>query len=300
MFPFRDHNPSDCTPYVVYLLIAANVLVYLTTLEARLDERLLYGHYDSWALFPARVTEGYGYHGLLTSVFVHGGLLHLAGNMLFLWIFGDNLEDQLGHGGFLLFYIACGVGASLIQVMTEPASQVPVVGASGAIAGIMGGYLLLFPKARIDILLILIVFIRVISVPAWVMLGFWAAIQFFGLLESGDGVGGVAYGAHAGGFVVGLVLTIPRWLSLGGTGFWKQTHGRPRYPEMSAARRVYNGSDHLHPPLETLRPRKHSSPHARAPWGPESVSAGSLPRVPRKPRRRAVTSRESPWRNPRK
>ena len=112
-------------------------------------------------------------------MFLHGGLLHIAGNMLFLWVFGDNLEDAFGHVGFLLFYLACGIAAALAQALPDPGSTVPMVGASGAIAGVMGGYLLLFPRARVDVLVILIIIVRMIALPAWVMLGFWFVLQAF-------------------------------------------------------------------------------------------------------------------------
>jgi membrane associated rhomboid family serine protease len=228
MFPIRDHNPSQRTPYVTYALIAANVLVFLLYLPLLGDEARLAAFFDRWALTPARFTAGADSFTLLTYMFLHGGLLHLGGNMLFLWIFGDNLEDSFGHLGFLAFYLACGVAAALAQVLPDPGSRVPMVGASGAIAGVMGGYLLLFPRARVDVLVILIVILRMIALPAWVMLGFWFALQAvnsyasFGLAE-----GGVAHLAHTGGFIAGALLTLPFWLRRGGPGFWNRTHGAP-------------------------------------------------------------------------
>ncbi|EDQ03880.1 hypothetical protein OIHEL45_00522 [Sulfitobacter indolifex HEL-45] len=158
MFPIRDHNPSGRTPYVTYALMAVNIGVFLSYLSLMSDERALGEFYYSYALLPARLSHGEGYFGLITSQFLHGGWMHLAGNMLFLWIFGDNVEDEMGHGRYLLFYLACGIAAGLGQVVTEPLSWVPMVGASGAIAGVMGGYLLLFPRAKVDILVIFIVF----------------------------------------------------------------------------------------------------------------------------------------------
>lgn len=231
MFPIRDHNSSGRTPYVVYALIAANVAVFLSYLGLMDDTRAMMHFYSQWAEIPARISDGGGLHTLFTSMFLHGGFMHLAGNMLFLWIFGDNLEDEMGHAGFLAFYLACGVGAGLVHAVSAPNSPVPTVGASGAIAGVMGGYLLLFPKARIDILLIFIIFFRVVSVPAWVMLGLWLGFQLLGSLDADPNGGGVAYWAHTGGFAVGLVLAFPVWLRRGGVAFWSRTHGQPPHPE---------------------------------------------------------------------
>lgn len=231
MLPIRDHNPSGRTPYVVYALMTANILVYLGYFLLPGDAAL-YELWRNWAIIPARITQGGGFETFVTSMFLHGGFMHLAGNMLFLWIFGDNLEDQMGHVPFALFYLAAGLGAGLIHVISAPDSVVPTVGASGAIAGVMGGYLLLFPKARMDILLILIVFFRVFTVPAWVMLGVWLGLQFFGSLAADPDSGGVAYWAHTGGFAVGLILTVPLWLRRGGLAFWNRTHGHPPHPEL--------------------------------------------------------------------
>lgn len=231
MFPIRDHNPSGRTPYVVYLLMAANILAFMGYFSLMEESRALSRFYFDYAIIPARISQGAGYETLLTSTFIHGGFMHLAGNMLFLWIFGDNLEDEMGHLPFLLFYVLSGLGAGYLHVLSAPMSQVPTIGASGAIAGVMGGYLLMFPKAKVDILLIFIIFFRIIPVPAWLMLGLWLGLQFLGGLGSDPDTGGVAYWAHAGGFVVGLALTIPLWLRRGGPGYWNQTEGHPPHPE---------------------------------------------------------------------
>lgn len=236
MFPIRDHNPSTRVPYVTIALIAINVLVYLWGLGALDSNRALAQFYYDYALLPVRLTNGENYSALVTSIFLHGGFMHLAGNMLFLWIFGDNLEDEMGHLPFLLFYLASGIGASLAQVVTDPTSAIPTVGASGAIAGVMGGYLLLFPKARVDVLLILIVYIRVFPIPAWIMLGIWFAMQLFSGVSVDTSAGGVAYWAHAGGFVIGLALTLPLWLKEGGQRFWERTDGHPPHPEATYRR----------------------------------------------------------------
>jgi membrane associated rhomboid family serine protease len=231
MFPIRDHNPSGRRPYVTYALMALNIGVFLSYVGLMADEQALGNFYYNYALLPARLSAGEGYAGLLTSMFLHGGWMHLAGNMLFLWIFGDNVEDEMGHIPYLLFYLACGVAAGLGQVITEPLSWVPMVGASGAIAGVMGGYLLLFPRAKVDILVIFIVFFRIFPIPAWVMLGLWFGLQFIGGIGATPGTGGVAYWAHAGGFIAGLVLTLPVWLRRGGFAFWSRTHGHPPHAE---------------------------------------------------------------------
>lgn len=164
-------------------------------------------------------------------MFLHGGLAHLGGNMLFLFIFGDNIEDEFGHLGFLLFYLACGLIAGLTHYIAAPYSPVPTVGASGAIAGVMGGYLLLFPKARVDILIILVVIFRIFPIPAYVVLAVWFGMQIFGGLGSSADQGGVAYWAHAGGFLGGLLLALPLWLRHGGPAFWARNDGHPPHPE---------------------------------------------------------------------
>ncbi len=227
MFPIRDHNPSGRTPYVTWALIAANILIFLLMLPLFQDERALMLFFYDWALIPAKGD----WTGYLTSQFLHGGFLHLAGNMLFLWVFGDNMEDEMGHLPFLGFYLAAGVAAGIAQTLPDPASTIPMVGASGAIAGVMGGYLLMFPRARVDVLVILVVLIRIFPVPAWVVLGFWFVAQVVTGAATPTVGGGVAYWAHAGGFVAGLAMTLPLWLRRGGTSFWSRTHGIPPHPE---------------------------------------------------------------------
>lgn len=231
MFPIRDHNPSNSTPFVTYALIAVNVVVFLSYWPGAGDGRAVMGFFNTWAMHPNRISSGVGWHTLFSSMFLHGGWMHLIGNMLFLWIFGDNLEDRMGHGRFLLFYLASGLGAGLAHVLAAPYSAVPTVGASGAIAGVMGGYLLLFPRAKVDILFIFLIFFRVFSVPAWLMLGAWFGLQLLNGVGADPATGGVAYWAHAGGFVIGLVLCLPLFLRLGGPAFWGRTHGRPPHPE---------------------------------------------------------------------
>ena len=232
MFPIRDHNPSERTPYVTYLLVFLNIAMFLLTMPWGFG---MTGLWDQLALYPVAVVNGEYMWGLVTHMFLHAGPLHIAGNMLFLWIFGDNLEDQMGHFGFLIFYLSSGLVAAGAQIAANPQEGIPMVGASGAIAGVMGGYLLLFPKARVDVLAIIIVFIKVFTIPAWVMLGVWFVLQIFGgfSLMGGDSV---AYWAHAGGFVAGVILALPIFLRRGGPSFWQRTHGQPPHPPTQYSR----------------------------------------------------------------
>lgn len=230
MFPIRDHNPSGRTPYVTYALMILNIGIFLSYVPILSEPREINLFFASYALIPAQVTDGAAFQGLFTSMFLHAGWMHLAGNMLFLWIYGDNVEDEMGHGPYLVFYMACGIAAGLAQVLFEPGSWVPMVGASGAIAGVMGGYLLLFPRARIDILIIFIIFFRIFPIPAWIILILWFAMQFIGGMGATPETGGVAYWAHAGGFIAGMALTVPLWLRRGAFGFWSRTEGHPPHP----------------------------------------------------------------------
>ena len=233
MFPIRDHNPSGRRPYVTWTLMAANIglfLVYWPQLDSEWAEMRFF---SEWGVTPYRVSAGAGLHTLATSMFLHAGWMHLAGNMLFLWIFGDNMEDAFGHLRYGLFYLAAGFAAAVLQIAADPHSMVPMVGASGAIAGVLGGYLLLYPRARVDILVIIIFFVRIVPVPAWIMLGLWFGFQVVAGLGADPSGGGVAYWAHAGGFAAGLVLTVPAWLRRGGVRFWAHTHGEPPHPEAS-------------------------------------------------------------------
>jgi len=228
-FPIRDHNPSRRTPIVTYVLIAANVLIFLSYVSFLSEPYAIAQVFYRWGLVPVVWTDAP--HTILTSMFLHGGWMHLLGNMLFLWVFGDNMEDEMGHGGFLAFYIAGGIGAAALQIAADPWSEIPMVGASGAIAAVLGGYLLLFPKARVDVLFFFIIIIRIIPIPAALVLGIWFAIQVFSGLSVNPATGGVAYWAHAGGFVAGFVLTLPLWIRLGGPAFWRATDGHPPHPE---------------------------------------------------------------------
>ena len=203
MIPLRDIIPSRTTPYVTISLISLNVLVFLYELS-------LGRAVDAFTLYFGLVPAAFSWVTVFTSMFLHGGILHVAGNMLYLWIFGDNVEDRMGHGRFLVFYLLCGVAAALAQTITAPDSVVPMVGASGAIAGVMGAYFVLYPKSRIVTLIPLFFFFQVIEVPAILFLGIWFVMQFLSGVGSivttagGGSAGGVAFWAHVAGFVAGI------------------------------------------------------------------------------------------------
>lgn len=227
MFPIRDHNPSANTPYVTYALIVVNVAVFLLTWQ--LDDRSLQQVFMTYGMIPNDVMSGQASVSLLTHMFLHGGWMHLIGNMLFLWIFGDNLEDAMGHRRFALFYFGAGFCAAALQIAADPTSPWPMVGASGAIAGVLGGYLLLYPRARVDVLFIFIIFFRIFAIRAWIVLGVWFGLQ---IISSGAD-DGVAYMAHIGGFLGGLALAYPVWRSKGGRAFWAANGGAPSNPPTS-------------------------------------------------------------------
>jgi len=202
-FPYKDDNPRILFPFVTYTIIGINSLVFIYQYLILPPESL--GHIIStYALTPAAPSV----ITVFTSMFMHGGLMHIIFNMWFLWIFGDNIESVLGHKRYVLFYLLCGVGAALAQIQINTGSQIPMVGASGAIAGVLGAYLIRFPRATVHVLVILIIFITFIRVPAMVVIGIW----FLSNLTAGLGTlgveetGGTAWFAHLGGFVSGVVL----------------------------------------------------------------------------------------------
>jgi membrane associated rhomboid family serine protease len=214
MIPLKDDNPTRIVPLVTLALIAANVAVFLWELSlvpAARERAIL-----RLAVVPSRLTgaapagpDGLvsGALALLTAMFVHGGLLHLAGNMLYLWIFGNNVEEIMGHWRFLVFYVLCGLAGSFTQIAASPASHVPMIGASGAIAGVLGAYMILFPAARVLTLIFVFFFARIVAIPAFIVLGFWLLLQ---LVSAGQITpGGVAWFAHLGGFTAGLLLLVP-------------------------------------------------------------------------------------------
>ena len=166
--------------------------------------------FEGYAAVPQQITQNHDYFRLVTSMFMHAGLMHLAGNMLFLLVFADNLESVFGHVGFIAFYLICGVASFMAQVISVPDSQIPAVGASGAIAGVMGGFMILFPWARIKVFIPVLFFMGTFWLRAWLVLGIWFGWQMFSAyLQFGVDGGGVAFAAHAGGFFVGVVLTLP-------------------------------------------------------------------------------------------
>ena len=202
MIPLRDVIPSRTTPYITVTIIAVNALVFVFELRLPLTDRARF--IEVYGIVPASV----GSLSLLTSMFLHGGWLHFLGNMLYLWIFGDNVEDRVGHGRFIVFYLTCGLAATLAQVVSNPTSVVPIVGASGAIAGVMGAYFVLFPRSRVLTLLPLFIFWELIEVPAILFLGFWFLLQLLsgvGSVGAGQDVSGIAFWAHIAGFATGAV-----------------------------------------------------------------------------------------------
>ncbi len=219
MIPLRDRLRSRSFPVVTIGLIVANALVFLLELEAQMHGgpkalgqfMYRYGIVPSALLHPSRYGEAGTYlalRSLITTQFVHAGFLHVAMNMWFLWVFGDNVEDALGHAPFLFFYLGAGLAGGLLHALTSPAAQVPAVGASGAISGVMAAYLVLFPQARI-VTLIFFIFISVIEIPAALLIGYWFVLQVLsGLVSLGvPAQGGTAWFAHIGGFGVGYLIT---------------------------------------------------------------------------------------------
>lgn len=205
MFPLRDTQPSYSKPIVTIVLIAINIAVFL--FEISLDDYSRNLLIEMYGLVPAHLYVP----SVMTSMFLHGGWFHVLGNMWFLWIFGDNVEDVLGRGKFLLFYLLCGMAAGVTHVFLNPFSDVPTVGASGAIAGVMGGYLVKFPRSRILTLVFIFFFITTFEVPASVMLVYWFLLQVFSGVGSvartqATQTGGTAWFAHVGGFIAGMIL----------------------------------------------------------------------------------------------
>jgi membrane associated rhomboid family serine protease len=207
MFPIGDDNSGERTfPLVTYALIALNVLFFFVELNG--GDAFV----KQWAFVPSRflANPSADFPTLFTSMFMHGGWVHLGGNMLYLWIFGDNVEDRLGHGTFTVFYFVCGLAATFAQLMFNAGSHVPNLGASGAIAGVLGAYLVMFPRRRVYSLVPIVFIFTLLPLPAIVVLGFWFVLQFFsGVTTVANHVnGGVAYFAHIGGFAVGLILAL--------------------------------------------------------------------------------------------
>lgn len=211
MIPFKDDNPTTIFPFVTIGLIALNTIVFILQFFYSGDPRqivFIYGAIPNYLLTFDTVQPIHPVLTVFTSMFMHGGLFHIAGNMLYLWIFGNNIEDKLGHIRFTIFYLLSGITAAYSHAITSPSSMIPMVGASGAVSGVLGAYLLLFPHTKIHTLVFFGFFIRIIRLPALFVLGFWIVIQFInGMLSKGlMNQGGVAWFAHIGGFVFGLLM----------------------------------------------------------------------------------------------
>lgn len=215
MLPIRDINPTVRFPAITLVIIGLNVAVFLAEFMFRaagLGQQFI----ATYAVIPIELTQGVdlpppslrpAYLTVFTSMFMHGGLVHILGNMLYLWIFGNNVEDEMGHGRFVVFYLLCGIAAVLAQVVMNPSSRTPMIGASGAIAGVLGAYLIMHPRAQVETVLFFL-FIRFVRLPAVFVLGFWFVIQLFqGVASVGmPDTGGVAWFAHIGGFLAGVLL----------------------------------------------------------------------------------------------
>ncbi|MDH5174073.1 MAG: rhomboid family intramembrane serine protease [Elusimicrobiota bacterium] len=218
MIPLKDTIPSERYPIATVFLIVVNISVffYEISLGGELPELVKFAGVVPARFFESQLHTYQGFFGryfpIFTSLFLHGGWFHLLGNMLYLWIFGDNIEDRLGHFKFLVFYLLCGLGASLAHIFANPTSSVPSIGASGAIAGILGAYFILHPKSRVITLVPIFFFFQIIELPAFVFLGIWFFMQFFnGVLTLGPGTaqaGGIAWWAHIGGFLSGIFFIL--------------------------------------------------------------------------------------------
>lgn len=209
MLPLKDENPSFRRPWVNYTIIVINILIFFHELSlGGAVNRFIF----TYGVIPVEIIHGHRLYTIFTSMFLHGGWMHIFGNMLYLWIFGDNVEDSMGHFKYLVFYLLSGVFAAFAQIFINPFSRIPLIGASGAISGVLGAYFVLYPRARVLTLIpdpfTFGIFWRIIRLPAYILLGFWFIIQFFyGLLSlpySGH-TGGIAFFAHIGGFVFGLI-----------------------------------------------------------------------------------------------
>lgn len=216
MIPYKDDNPTSTIPYVTVGIIVLNILVFLyeVTSPAGMEKiAYTYGAIPQYILTFDKIQPIHPALTILSAMFMHGGIFHIAGNMLYLWIFGNNIEDKLGHIRFIFFYIFCGITSAYANAVTDPHSHIPMIGASGAISGVLGAYLLLFPRAMVHTLIFLGFFVTVVKIPSLIVIGFWAFIQLIsGLMSTGFArQGGVAWFAHIGGFLAGL-LTIKLWL----------------------------------------------------------------------------------------
>jgi membrane associated rhomboid family serine protease len=205
MIPIKDDNPTQSTPFVTVTLIALNVVIFIYQLTLSPQQMVEFTRH--YAAIPEQISQGKQLYAIFTSMFLHGGVLHLLGNMLYLWIFGDNIEHICGHGRFLAFYLLCGLFAFFSHYITMPGSDVPMVGASGAISGVLGAYAIRFPRARVHVFIWFFFFLyTVVKIPALYVLGIWFVMQIFSGLAAAGGQSGVAFFAHIGGFIAGLIF----------------------------------------------------------------------------------------------
>jgi len=215
MIPISDENPTRLTPYMTWALIAACVAVFLWQLSfSQQDAQALIFNlgFVPKNLFDHTGTANiYGilwpWLTLITSMFLHGGFLHIGGNMLYLWIFGNNVEDAMGHGRFLFFYLACGIAAALAEGLLDPHSALPMLGASGAISGVLAAYVLIYPRARVTVIIPLGILLYPTKISAFYVVGFWFLLQLLNVISSTPGAPGTAWMAHVGGFALGVLLT---------------------------------------------------------------------------------------------
>jgi membrane associated rhomboid family serine protease len=264
--PLYDDNPVTRAPVVTYALIGLCVAVFLWELGQ--DEETVsysYGMIPAVLFGGAKLARGLAavppWATIFTSMFLHSGWLHIGGNMLFLWIFGNNIEDVLGHARYGLLYLVSGVVAVLAQAAADPGSTVPMIGASGAIAGVLGAYLLLYPRSNVHVFVWIVIFFRIVTVPAWIMLGLWFGMQLVSGLTSGAGSPGVAFWAHVGGFLCGLALIVP--LRPRGMPLWQMARG----PRFAAAPPVaFEGRRTFHSGSVPDAGQRYRPP-PRGPWG---------------------------------
>ena len=204
-FPFKDDNPTKSTPIISYLIIAICCVIYLfQTSLSQNEEFFLIKNYGATPVLLVNQTVSYWYSSI-SSMFLHGGFMHLGGNLIYLWIFGDNVEDEFGKFKFIIFYTLCGIGAVIAQILFNAQSDVPMIGASGAIAGTLGAYIVLYSRAKIFVFAWVVIFVKILKIPAFIVIGVWIGLQIMNVFDQGSS--GVAYSAHIGGFVCGVILT---------------------------------------------------------------------------------------------
>ncbi len=210
MLPLKDNIPTYTRPIITYILLGMNVVIFLYELSLGPELNTFFKDFGATPFYIFHPEGLPSYLTLFSSMFIHSGFMHIFGNMLFLWIFADNVEDRLGHIPFIFFYVICGIAGALLHSITAPNSKIPMIGASGAISGVLGAYILLFPKARVLALVPFGFFLRITYLPSIIFLGIWFLYQFlFGISSIGARGGGVAYFAHIGGFIAGLAFALP-------------------------------------------------------------------------------------------